>query len=61
MAGLSRKEKLQKGTSRGMLRSAANRQCPQCRRKEAIKRVSDELFIVRVCRFGCGWEQATMR
>lgn len=43
-------------TSKAMRRMAASAQCPQCKRKSALKRVTDGDFRCVSCRW-CGYER----
>jgi ribosomal protein L37AE/L43A len=45
-------------TSETMREFAKNRQCPQCLRKSAIKRIVDGDYVERRCRW-CGWAKGS--
>lgn len=47
-------------TVTAMERSAKTRQCPDCGRKSALVRYSDEIMYGTACRY-CGAEHMTMR
>ena len=45
-----------RATSESLKRLAAQRQCPQCKRKAALSKTWDGDYVERRCRY-CGWAQ----
>ena len=46
---------------RAMRKQAEAKKCPNCGKKNALKRHRDAVFSVAVCRYGCGYEKGHYR